>query len=186
MKDEEGCHPGFEREWPEVTTTETEAKTAMSVRIPGSILFVLSFALLSPLQAQDNSGRRNGGGLDLTVGGTGLAIGNIPRVNGIRLNFRDRYLEEVNGLNLTLWTPQKDHHVGGTVRGLAVGLISPVADRLQGLSVGGLAVVGSEEISGIALGGLAVVGEGTIQGIAIGGLATVADGSSYGINIGKE
>ena len=105
----------------------------MSVWKSGASIVALTCALLSPLQAQDASTTREGWGLDLTVGGTGLAIGNVPKVNGLRFNFRDRYLDEVNGLNFTLWTPSKDHHVGGTVRGFAVGLISPVADRLQGL-----------------------------------------------------
>ncbi len=94
----------------------------------------LGSLLLSPLGAQESSGAHPEWGLDLTIGGTGLAIGNIPRVNGIRINFRDYHLEEVNGLNLTLWPPQGDRRVGGIVRGLAVGLTAPTADRIQGIS----------------------------------------------------
>ena len=63
----------------------------------------LTFSLLvlpfqNPLVAQESRTEGRGVGLDLTINGTGLAIGNIPRVNGIRINFRDTYLEEVNGL----------------------------------------------------------------------------------------
>ena len=43
--------------------------------------------------------------IDLTVTNNGIAIGDKPRVNGIRLNFRDRHLEGVNGINATIWTP---------------------------------------------------------------------------------
>ena len=48
-------------------------------------------------------------------------------MNGVRINWIDNYLEEVNGINLTLWKPKDDEDVGGTVRGLAIGLLSPVA-----------------------------------------------------------
>ncbi len=145
---------------------------------------LLSFILHSTSDAQEASAGRPGWGLDLTIGGTGLAIGNIPKVNGFRINFRDHHLDEVNGLNLTLWPPKQNHRVGGIVRGMAVGLAAPTADRIQGLSLGGLAVVAQEEISGISLAGLAVVGEGVVQGIAIGGLATVTTGTFTGISIG--
>jgi len=138
--------------------------------------------LATPLHGQTSRARDGGKGLDLTINGAGLALGNIPSVNGIRINFRDQYLEEVNGLNLTLWAPRDN--VGGTVRGFAVGLAAPVADRLQGISLGGLAVVADREISGIAIGGLAVVSSGFSRGLKLGGLATVSEGSSSGINIG--
>jgi len=142
---------------------------------------LLGFALAVPLQAQESRPEGRGRGLDLTINGAGLAIGNIPRVNGIRINFRDTYLEEVNGLNLTLWGPRDD--VGGTVRGLAVGLAAPTADRLQGISLGGLAVVAEGELTGIGIGGLAVVSNGTSSGLNFGGLATVSQGSSSGVYV---
>ena len=140
--------------------------------------------MLSPVRCPGETRPLLGRGLDLTINGNGLAIGHFPRVNGIRINFRDRYLEEVNGLNLTFWSPPRNHQVGGSVRGLALGLTVPTADRLQGISLGGLAVVAHEELSGIGIGGLAVVSEGMVQGIAIGGLATVSIGRSTGINLG--
>jgi len=142
------------------------------------ILTLCGCVLTAPLPAQETRADRRGTGLDLTINGNGLAIGNIPRVNGIRINFRDTYLEEVNGLNLTLWGSRGE--VGGTVRGLAVGVAAPVADRLQGLSIGGLAVVGQSEISGISIGGLAVVSSGRTRGVNLGGLASVSQGSSAG------
>ena len=44
-----------------------------------------------PVLAQDSRS------LDLTVDGVGLSIGDSRRVTGVRLNFRDRDLQEVNG-----------------------------------------------------------------------------------------
>src|SRR3954468_4829750 len=54
--------------------------------------------------------------VDLTVHDNGIAIGDKPRVNGVRINFRDRYLEHVNGVNLTLWSPYEPAR--GRVSGL--------------------------------------------------------------------
>ena len=142
-------------------------RTALASSLFGLLLF-------APLQGQETRAPRDGSGLDLTINGTGLAMGHVPRVNGIRINFRDHYLEEVNGLNLTLWSPRDE--VGGTVRGLAMGVAAPAADRLQGISLGGAAVVAEKELTGIGLGGLAVVSMGASQGIMAGGLATVSEG----------
>lgn len=147
-------------------------------------LTLLGGILVPSVGAQETRTEPPDWALNLTVDGSGLAVGHIPRVNGIRINFRDHYLEEINGLNLTLWAPARNREVGGTVRGLALGLAAPTADHLQGLSVGGLAVVASEELSGIGIGGLAVVSEGVARGITVGGLASVSNGSSTGINVG--
>ena len=59
-------------------------------------------------------------GLDLTVNHVGLAIGNIPRVTGVRLNFRDSRLEYVHGVNATIWHSYGDPT--GEVKGLALGV----------------------------------------------------------------
>jgi len=55
-------------------------------------------------------------GLDLTVNHVGLAIGEIPRVTGLRLNIRDAHLERVDGINVTTWGPYTDNH--GIVHGV--------------------------------------------------------------------
>ena len=43
--------------------------------------------------------------IDLAVNDKGLAIGDKPRMTGLRINFRDRALEEVTGVNITIWQP---------------------------------------------------------------------------------
>ena len=58
-----------------------------------------------------------------------VAIGDAPRVNGLRINFRDRRLEEVNGVNLTIWSPHRPAR--GDVNGLAIGLPMTGAARLS-------------------------------------------------------
>jgi len=63
----------------------------------------------------------------LGVGSTGIGFGNTRRLNGIRINVRDRRVERVNGVNMTLW---KAH-----LKGLQIGLLNyaennPVPFRL--------------------------------------------------------
>ena len=40
--------------------------------------------------------------MKLAAGDFGIGIGDVPRPDGLRLNFRDRYLERVGGINSTL------------------------------------------------------------------------------------
>ncbi len=164
---------------------------------------VLALALpLTALAQSDEGSQRSGPGLSLTVNSWGLALGNVPRVNGVRINWRDRYLEEVNGLNITLWHPidlPKDAP-GGTVNGISLGLFAPAANRLNGINIGGVAVLARDRLWGVNLGGLAAVSEGTITGlnfgtlavvggqsvtgISLGGLAVVSEGPMLGLNVG--
>src|SRR5678815_5760442 len=72
--------------------------------------------------------------IDLTVNNTGVALGDKPRMNGLRINYRDRRLEEVNGVNLTIWSPYEP--ATGTVNGLALGLPATGARRINGVGIG--------------------------------------------------
>ncbi|WP_397547115.1 hypothetical protein ABUL39_01250 [Rhodothermus marinus] len=58
--------------------------------------------------------------LELTIHRVGLSIGDSRRVIGVRLNFRDRRLEHVDGVNATIWAPYQP--VRGVVHGMALGL----------------------------------------------------------------
>ena len=73
-------------------------------------------------------------GIDLTVNHVGIGIGDVARVTGIRLNFRDRKDFDVVGLNATIWAPYDD--VRGTVTGIALGLPLTAATRIDGIGLG--------------------------------------------------
>src|SRR5262245_46654566 len=77
------------------------------------------------------------GSLDLTVHDAGIGIGDSRKIHGLRLNYRDRRLREVNGINVTLWSPYSRSR--GVVRGLALGLPVTGAETLRG---GGVGVLG--------------------------------------------
>jgi hypothetical protein len=120
--------------------------------------------------------------VDLTVGGVGVSIGNSRRVTGIRINAVDHQVEQVNGLNLTLWVPRRNPEL--VVNGAAVGLVGPRARRITGIGLGGLGVVTSEQMNGLGVGGLLVLSQNQINGIAAGGLAAVAEQRLRGIALG--
>src|SRR5512143_2525946 len=86
-------------------------------------------------------------GLDLTVDDVGLAIGNKPRVTGVRLNYRDSRLDWVHGVNATIWTPYEP--MSGTVVGLALGLPATGADRIHGVALAPIGIGTRSEITGI-------------------------------------
>jgi len=154
-------------------------------------------APLAPLApAQDHRS------LDLTIRNYGLSFGNAPRINGLRFNYRDRGLERVNGLNLTLWRPyDTEAHdptgivnglaVGlpltgaGSIHGLGVGLFGVEADAsLRGLAVGGLGAGVGEDFTGIGVGGLGVGSGENLRGVAVGGLGVGAGEDIHGVMAG--
>lgn len=75
-----------------------------------------------------------------------MSIGDSRRNIGLRLNYRDRVLEEAIGVNGTIWFPYKPP--GGTVRGIALGLPATGARRIEGLGVA-VGISAQESIGGI-------------------------------------
>ena len=94
--------------------------------------------------------------IDLTINGNGLAIGDKPKMNGVRLNFRDRQLEEINGINATLWGPYSP--AKGTVNGIALGLPVTGAGRINGVGFGVLGLGVESSFTGIGIGGIGLGG----------------------------
>jgi hypothetical protein len=120
--------------------------------------------------------------LDLTINNTGLSIGDSRFVRGIRLNFRDRNLERVVGINATIWTPYQP--ATGAVQGLALGLPVTGARTIQGAGIGIFGVGADEEFTGLGIGGFGVGAGGEAKGILIGGFGVGAGGSVTGLTIG--
>jgi hypothetical protein len=127
-----------------------------------------------------------GQGLDLTVNHVGLAIGDVPRVAGLRINYRDRNLEWVNGVNVTIWSPYGEGSgtVHGTVRGLALGLPLTGAERIDGIAMGIFGVGASNRIRGLGVGGLGLGAGGKLEGVMVGGLGVGTGGGMTGIGVG--
>lgn len=139
----------------------------------------------------------NGKSLNLPSDKYGISFGNSQEFTGLRINFRDRNVRKIDGINLTLWAA--DHNERAIVRGLSLGLlpeagkmtgvslgIAGVASEssLRGLSVGLIGVGAGEDIRGINLGGVGVGSGGSIAGINIGGIGLGAGQDLSGINFG--
>ena len=120
--------------------------------------------------------------LDLTIGGTGISIGDSRGVNGIRLNYRDARLQRVNGINATIWSPYRTSH--GVVNGIALGLPVTGADRIEGLGVGVLGVGTEGRFRGIGVGGFGIGSGGDMEGIMVGGLGAGSGGRVRGLAVG--
>lgn len=140
-----------------------------------SLAALVALALPAPASAQRS--------FDLMIDNTGLSVGDSRIVRGIRLNFRDRDLERVDGINATIWAPYKDAR-GGEVHGLALGVPVTGARRIQGIGVGVFGVGADEEFSGLGIGGFGVGAGGDAQGILVGGFGVGAGGNVRGLTIG--
>ena len=57
-------------------------------------LFLSLFLLITPKISPQS--------LDIPVKGYGISFGNSKKFTGFRLNFRDRQVREINGINVTL------------------------------------------------------------------------------------
>jgi hypothetical protein len=60
----------------------------------------------------------------------GLSIGNSRRWTGLRINFQDRAVERVDGVNVTIWNAKDNDAM--VVNGLALGIAGPVGGRFNG------------------------------------------------------
>src|SRR3712207_732280 len=166
--------------------------TAALTRHPPMRLSVVSLLALAalPVRAQD---------VLIGANDTGIGIGDSRHVNGLRINFRDCRLRRVNGVNVTVWTPEEGCW-GGDVYGAAIGLpatgvriVTGLAagifgvgaeERMRGISLGGLGVGAGEEVWGISAGGLGVGTGGRLTGLSVGGLGVGAGGRVKGIAVG--
>ena len=131
-----------------------------------ALVIALSVAPAASLIAQD---RDSASSSDHPARGP-IWIGNYPDVAGIRLNFRDRRLERVRGINATVWQPHEP--ATGRVTGLALGLPMTGAGRIDGIALGVLGASANGTLRGIALGGLGLGAGGgaNVRGVLVAGL----------------
>jgi hypothetical protein len=111
----------------------------------------------------------------------GICFGNSPRFNGLRFNFADEKLVQVNGVNITLWKAN-EKKAGGTVNGLSLGVL-PYAGELNGIQVGLLGTGAEKTMRGINLGLIGAGSGGDMVGLNLGGIGVGAGGNMVGINI---
>ena len=124
----------------------------------------------------------HGQGVGLPSKYWGIGFGNLREFSGLRFNFRDSGIREINGINITLWQPKKDNSQA-VVTGLSLGLM-PGGGTMRGVQIGVLGVAAERDVRGIAIGLLGVGCGGDMVGVNIGGLGAGAGGSVRGLNVG--
>lgn len=105
----------------------------------------------------------------VSIGGRkfGICFGNSSKYNGLRLNFRDKYVKKINGINISGWSESE------VINGIQIGALATASDVTNGISLGGIGT-GGRQINGIAVGGL-MLGNRKINGIGIGGFSIDCD-----------
>ena len=69
-------------------------------------VLIIATALLIAASSSAFAQRDCGGGFNLAIDCNGVGFGNSSRFNGLRFNWSDSDLDEINGLNFTLWRPR--------------------------------------------------------------------------------
>jgi|WetSurMetagenome_2_1015567.scaffolds.fasta_scaffold00959_11 hypothetical protein len=155
-----------------------------------SVVLTIAILLLggSCLSAQDSLS--NGKAFNFPFRKYGISLGNSYKFTGIRMNFADKNVKRINGLNVTFWVSKLSIEkypnnydavvngitlgvipVGGSMQPISIGLIGIGAKKLNGLNVGGLNIHSFGSINGLSISGLAIAGH-NINGICINGLWT--------------
>jgi hypothetical protein len=130
----------------------------------------------------------------------GIGFGNLSKFTGLRFNFKDRNVEKINGVNVTIWTSKNDSDQTGTVNGISLGI--PMAaghenqnglslgigvaatQNLSGINIGVLGAGAGHNMTGFNFGGLGIGTGQDLRGINIGGLGAGAGGDVVGVNVG--
>jgi len=119
--------------------------------------------------------------VDLTIGGTGISIGDSRRARGLRLNYRDGRLEQASGINATVWTPFRNGH--GNITGLSLGIPATGGRNITGLQVAAFGAEVRDAFSGISIAGLGIGVGGDARGFMVNGLGMGTGGIIRGISI---
>jgi len=121
------------------------------VYVPRHLLGILALSVtalaLAPPPAVEAQG------VKLAVGDVGIGLGDVPRLDGLRFNFRDAALERVRGLNATVWSPREE--AMGQVTGLALGVPLTGGAQVRGLGLG-IGLGADDVFQGVGLGAVGV------------------------------
>lgn len=82
--------------------------------------------------------------LNIGIKENGLCFGNSKNYNGIRFNFLDKNVSNINGFNLALQTKVLK------IDGISIGLFASLDSVINGIQIGGLASVG-DKLTGLSI-----------------------------------
>lgn len=111
----------------------------------------------------------------------GISFGNSKEFSGLRMNLRDRQVEHIRGINITLWKAKENEQA--RVTGLSLGLL-PEAGYLSGIQIGVLGAAADQDLRGVSMGLLGVGSGNNVCGLAVGGLGVGSGSDMKGIFLG--
>jgi hypothetical protein len=115
----------------------------------------------------------------------GIGFGNLPTFSGLRFNFIDRHVKNINGVNVTIWQPKSDDEQTGTVTGFSIGVpLAMGTENKNGIGLGIFGVGAKKNLSGFNIGGFGVGSGGSVTGFNVGGLGIGTGGNMRGFNFG--
>ena len=129
--------------------------------------------------AQDIS--TNGKALNFPTPKYGISVGNSHEFTGVRMNWADEGVTELNGLNLTGWL-KRYKNKQAVVNGISIGGI-PTARSMQPINIGLLGVGSAPgNCNGLTLGAGVIGSAGNVNGLSVSGLYTGVDGTDSSIS----
>ncbi len=146
-----------------------------------SIVLSLTFLLIVELNLFANDSLSNGKALNFPTKKYGVSIGNSYDFTGVRINFADKNVKRITGLNVTFWI-KKFENQNAIVNAISIGVL-PVAGKMQPINIGLLGVgTAKQNLNGISIGGFIIGSGGKINGLSLSGIATMADGENSEIS----
>ncbi len=125
-----------------------------------------------------------GSSLDLTINGKGLSMGDSRRFAGLRLNFMDRQLERMAGVNFTIWRASRQAMDRAEIDGVAISLLGAGMGRnVRGAMFGLLGAGVKEDAKWLTVAGIAAGTGRSMSGFTFGCVAVGAGRSLSGINL---
>ncbi len=123
-------------------------------------------------------------GLNIPSRNWGISFGNSVRFTGLRLNIIEKNIEQINGINLSVYQAKDEELHTGSVNGISIGvpMVGGTANR-NGINLGVVGISASKNVNGFNFGAIGAGAGNNLSGINIGGLGVGAGNNVKGINL---
>lgn len=145
-----------------------------------TFLLLTGLILLSGFYSVAQDSEKPGKALCFPTKKYGICIGNSTEFTGIRINFADKHVKVINGINLTFWL-KKFQNMDAVVNGISLGVM-PAAGTMQALNIGILGVGVSQDLNGLTVSGLIIGSGGAMHGVSATGIYSEI-GSMAGVSL---
>jgi hypothetical protein len=141
------------------------------------VLLTFAAGLTTAVSVSGQDGPAAGHALNFPSRNFGISIGNSLEFTGFRVNFADRDVRRINGINITFWADEykswfhANQFYKSKINGFSSGIMT-TAGTMRGVNTGLIRVATSKNQSGISAGVLNVFANGDVNGVSISGFLT--------------